>query len=82
MTQPSERLHNRDNALSWIDDMRPLGWTELDALSFAAADSSEHPVEDPFDRITFIKMFLEGDWTGIQKDFPEFAAWKIRRRNV
>lgn len=28
---------------------------------------------DAWDRISFVEMWREGDWTGIREDFPEFS---------
>lgn len=58
-----------------MSDNRPDGWTELMALKFVGAHYSEHICEDSFERIEFVKLFLEGCWPEIQSQFPEFQTW-------
>ena len=57
-----------------LNDLRPAGWTEALALEFIADSRG-----DPSDLVTFAQMFSEGEWPGIQKEFPEFEKWLFAR---
>lgn len=37
-----------------------------------ALDFALDKVDDNYDSIQFLKMWREGDWIGIERDFPEF----------
>lgn len=51
------------------DDKRPAGWTEARALQFIAA----HAMFSEPDQ--FAKLFVEGAWHEIAKDWPEFQEF-------
>lgn len=53
-----------------LSDGRPAGWTEALALGFIAECGALHDAREDF-----ATAFNEGDWAGIQRNWPEFQEW-------
>lgn len=52
----------------------PCGGTDAEAIDSVAAIEFATTIDDHFDRLEWLKMWLKGEWRQMREEWPEFDA--------